>query len=164
MLAKSLSGEEGDKPLRDLINLGENEINAAVDSFSKDLRRQLSQARDTLRQRFDIADKKASAVAKGSADGVSIVTKFKTYKMSTGKVEDYYLGLNSRIGTFPDLLKHGSLSLVAVAEMSGFTFVENQHNDSLPQERQISISPWAFGKSTMKCGDTMFILPPETTG
>ena len=96
MLARSLpvSGGQGDISLREFSKLEENEVNTAVEVFSEGLRRLLMQAKDTLRQMFNNVDKRASE-AENSA-----VAKFKSFKMSTGKVADYHRGLSSRIGTF----------------------------------------------------------------
>ena len=108
MLAKSLpvSGGQGDQPLRDFSRLDENEINAAVEVFSEGLRRLLMQAKDTTKQMFDTVDQKALEAAKDSADGASAVSKFKTFKMRTGKVGEYHEGLFSRIGK---MILHWSL-------------------------------------------------------
>jgi hypothetical protein len=56
------------------------------------------QAKDTMKQMFESVDEKTLEAAKGSADGVSAAYKFKTFKMSTCKVEEYHTGLSSRIG------------------------------------------------------------------
>ncbi len=64
------------------------------------LTRQLMTKKTVLRQMFDSLDKKVSEAAKESAGGVSGVSKFKTFKMSTGKVTEYFEGLSSRIGMF----------------------------------------------------------------
>jgi hypothetical protein len=102
MLARSLpvSGGPGDKPLRDFSRLADNEIDTAVEVFSKGLKLLLSSARASSRQMFDSTDKKSAEAAKDLADGVSAVSKYKTYKMSTGTVDEYHKGLVSRIGMF----------------------------------------------------------------
>jgi hypothetical protein len=100
MLTKCLpvDGGHGDQPLRDLSRLGEDDLNIAVDVFSDGLRRLLLEAKSALRQMFDSVDKKACEAAKDSAGGFSAVSKFKTFKMNTGTVTDYHIGLSSRIG------------------------------------------------------------------
>ncbi len=105
LLAKSLPviGGEGDQPLRNFSRLGENEIDTVVEVFSEGLRRILIEARTASRQIFDNMNKKASEAANDLAGGDSAGSKFKTFKMSTGKVTDYYKGLSSRIGTFYEL-------------------------------------------------------------
>jgi hypothetical protein len=102
MLARSLpvSSGQGDQPLRDFGRLADVEIDAAVEVFSKGLKLLLSTARASTRQMFDSMDKKAFEAAKDLADGVSAVSKYKTFKMSTGKVADYHEGLSSRIGMY----------------------------------------------------------------
>jgi hypothetical protein len=102
MLARSLpvSGGQGDQPLRDFSRLGEDGIDTAVEVFSEGLRRLLMQAKDSTKQMFDTVDDKVLEAAKDSADGVSAASKFKTFKMSTGTIEEYHEGLSSRIGEF----------------------------------------------------------------
>jgi hypothetical protein len=102
MLARSLpvSGGQGDQPLRDFSRLSEDGINTAVEVFSEGLRRLLMQLKDTTKQMFDSVDIKAADAARDSTYGVSVASKFKTFKMTTGKVEEYHEGLSSRIGTF----------------------------------------------------------------
>ena len=102
MLAKSLpvSGGPGDQPLRDFSRLDDNEIDIAVQVFSEGLKLLLSSARASSRQMFDSTDKKASEAAQDSADGVSAESKYKTFKMRTGTVDEYHEGLVSRIGMF----------------------------------------------------------------
>ncbi len=102
LLARSLpvSAGPGDQPLRDFSRLDEDTISTAVDVFSWGLKRLLLREQATLMQVFKNVDEKASA-AKDEA--VSVVTKFKTFKMSTGKVADYYVGLAGRIGKSLDL-------------------------------------------------------------
>ncbi len=97
MLARSLplSDGKGDQPLRDFSRLSDDGINAAINVFSKGLQLLLIKARASLRQSFDSMDKKASEAAAG---GVSAISKFKTFKMSTGNVNQYHQGLSSRIG------------------------------------------------------------------
>jgi hypothetical protein len=100
LLARSLPirGGQGDQPLRDFSRLRVDEIDTAVDAFRVGLRRLLLEAKTTTKQMFDNVDKKASEAAKDSAGGISAVSKFKSFKMSTGKIADYYEGLISRIG------------------------------------------------------------------
>jgi hypothetical protein len=100
MLARSLpvDGGPGDKPLRDFSRLGDDEIETAVEVFSAGLKLLLISARASSRQMFQSTDKKASDAAKDLADGVSAVSKYKTFKMSTGSVGDYHDDLASRIG------------------------------------------------------------------
>ena len=99
ILARSLpiSGGQGDQPLRDFSRLREDQIDAAVQAFGVGLTRLLLEEKATLRQMFDQVDRKASEAAANSASAAS---KFKTFKMSTGKVAEYHEGLSSRIGTF----------------------------------------------------------------
>jgi hypothetical protein len=102
MLARSLpvSGGAGDQSLRDFSRLGDDEIDTAVQVFAQGLKLLLISARASSRLMFDSTDKKAFEAAKDLADGVSAVSKFKTFKMSTGTVEHYHEGLTSRIGMF----------------------------------------------------------------
>ena len=95
-----ISDGQGDQPLRDFSRLGEDGIDTAVEVFSEGLKLLLSTARASTRQMFDSMDKKAFEAAKDLADGVSAVSKYKTFKMSTGKVADYHEGLSSRIGMY----------------------------------------------------------------
>ena len=101
LLARSLpvSGGLGDQPLRDFSRLGDIDIDKAVVAFSEGLKALLITARAASRQMFESMDAKASEAAKDLANGVSAVSKFTTFKMSTGKVIDYSKGLSSRIGT-----------------------------------------------------------------
>jgi hypothetical protein len=137
MLASSLPVRDGqgDKPLRDFNRLSEDEINTAADAFREGLKRLLMTAQHASRQMLDKADKMAIEVAKESADGVSAVSKFKTYKMSTGNVSDYHAGLFSRIGT---ALLHLCLAHTVSAKSP----------NAASQERRTSISPTASGRST----------------
>ncbi len=118
MLASSLPvlDGQGDKPLRDFNRLSEDEINAAADAFREGLKRLLLTAQQASRQMFDRADKMAVEAAKESADDVSAVSKFKTYKMSTGNVSDYHAGLSSRIGTSLHHLCLGACLISAAAD------------------------------------------------
>ena len=102
LLASSLpiSSGQGDQPLRDLSRLSEDQIGAAVEAFRGGLTRLLLDAKTKLRQMFEVADKKAFDAAQDLASGVSAVSKFKTFKMSTGKVADFHHGLSSRVGKF----------------------------------------------------------------
>jgi hypothetical protein len=102
LLASSLpiSCGQGDQPLRDFSRLREDEIYDAVEAFREGLTRLLMESKTKLRQIFEAADEKAIQAANDSARGVSAVTKFKTFKMSTGKVAEYYSGLSGRIGKF----------------------------------------------------------------
>ncbi len=97
MLARSLpvSGSQGDQPLRDFSRLSEFAINIAVEALSDGLKRLLKEAQATARCMFDSVDKKASEASKDSA-----VSKFTTFKMSTGTVQNYHKGLADRIGAF----------------------------------------------------------------
>jgi hypothetical protein len=101
MLARCLpvSGGMGDQPLRDFSKLGEDEINAAVEVFGEGLKRLLFEAKATSKKMFESTDEKAKNAAKDSANGVSAGRKFKTFKMSTGTVDDFYKGVSSRVGT-----------------------------------------------------------------
>jgi hypothetical protein len=105
ILARSLpiSSGQGDQPLRDFSRLHEDEINLAVEVFSKGLKRLLMQAKATSRQMFDSMDEKASEAAKDTASSVSAASKYKTFKMSTGKVEAYYEGISGRVGALLNL-------------------------------------------------------------
>jgi hypothetical protein len=100
MLARSLpvSGGQGDQPLRDFSRLDEDDINTTVKVFSEGLRRLLMEAKEAARVMFSSVDKKALEASKDSAGGVSVVSKYKTFKMSTGKVKEYFEGISSRIG------------------------------------------------------------------
>ncbi len=100
LLARSLpvSGGQGAQPLRDFSRLDDIEINTAVEVFSAGLKRLLITAQATSRLMFENMDKKAFEASKDLADGVSAVSKFKTFKMSTGNVADFYEGLFSRTG------------------------------------------------------------------
>ena len=102
LLAKSLpiTSGQGDQPLRDFSRLSVEEIDTTVNAFRVGLRRLLLEAKTTTKHMFANVDKKAVEAAKDSADGISAVSKFKSFKMSTGKVADYYNGLACRIGTF----------------------------------------------------------------
>ena len=102
LLASSLpiSSGHGDQPLRDLSRLSEDQIDAAVEAFRGGLTRLLMDAKTKLRQMFQDADRKAHDAAQDLASGVSVVSKFKTFKMSTGTVADYHDHLSSRIGKF----------------------------------------------------------------
>ena len=105
MLARSLpvNGGQGDQPLRDFSRLGEDEINAAVEAFSAGLRTLLIKAQSASKNMFANTDKKASEAAQDSADGFSAASKFKTFKMSTGSVAEYFEGLSSRVGMHSSL-------------------------------------------------------------
>ena len=104
MLASSLpvSGNKGDQALRDFSRLRDEDIEIAVEAFTVGLRRLLGEEKAAMGQIFDNIDRKARA-AMGLANGVSAVSKFKCFKMSTGKVADYHNGLSRRIGTPPNL-------------------------------------------------------------
>jgi hypothetical protein len=105
ILAKSLPvyDVKGDKPLRDVSTLSDDAIDAAVDAFSQGLKKLLPTERDVLKKMFDSAEVKASEEASEEASdltvGVSVVSKFKTYRMNTGTVDDFFHGLSSKIGT-----------------------------------------------------------------
>ena len=68
-------------------------IDTAVKVFSEGLKLLLISVRARTRR----MDKNASEAAKDLVDGVSAVSKYKPFKMSTGTVSDYHEGLASRI-------------------------------------------------------------------
>jgi hypothetical protein len=100
MLSRSLpvSGGQGDQPLRDFGRLREDKIDRAVEAFKVGLKRLLLEEKDSIMKMFDNVDRKASEAAKDTAKGVSAVSKFKSFKICTGKVADFHDGLSSRIG------------------------------------------------------------------
>jgi hypothetical protein len=91
-------GGPGDQVLRSVSKLGADEIHATVDVFSRALRGLILEAIANLQQMFSRVDEKAMEAAKGS-DGA--VAKFKTFKMSTGTVDDYVRGISERVGRLP---------------------------------------------------------------
>jgi hypothetical protein len=141
MLASSLpiGGGQGDQPLRDFSRLREDEIDTAVEAFKVGLRRLLLEAKASMRQMFDNVDAKASEAARDSASGVSAVSKFKSFKMSTGTVADYHDGLSSRIGTFLDFILNEVFMYFQL-------YLQSLHG--VLQERRIPTSPWASRMST----------------
>jgi hypothetical protein len=100
MLARSfpICGGPGDQTLRNVSRLCADEINATVDVYSAALRLVLLEAQVNLQQMFNRVDKKAAEAAMEGA--VSAVSKFKTFKMSTGAVKDYVEGISSRVGMY----------------------------------------------------------------
>jgi hypothetical protein len=117
LLARSLpvSSGQGAQPLRDFSRLDDVEINTAVEVFSAGLKRLLIPAQATSRLKFENMDKKAFEASKDLADGVSAVSKFKTFKMSKGTVTDFYEGLSSRTGMLNcfDLILYNPFPLAA---------------------------------------------------
>jgi hypothetical protein len=99
MLARSIpvSDSQGDQPLRDFSRLDEAAINTILEAFSDGLQRLLIEAQASARQMYKGTGTEA---AKNSASGASTVLKFKTFKISTGTVQNDHKGLADRIGTF----------------------------------------------------------------
>jgi hypothetical protein len=100
MLARSFPIRDGpgDQTLRNVSRLGTDGIHATVDAFSAALRRVLLEAQVNLQQMFGRVDDKAAEAAMEGA--VTAVSKFKTFKMSTGTVKDYVEGISSRVGMY----------------------------------------------------------------
>jgi hypothetical protein len=170
LLASSLpiSSGQGDQPLRDLSRLSEDQIDAAVDAFRSGLTRLLMDAIPKLRQMFKIADKNASDAARDLANGVSSVSKSKTFKMSTGDVTDFHKGLSSRIGkfclTWVSIMSTIHYCLHKYTRYSVVPAPTDPMRHVLFQERRIPISPRASMRSTASCGGSTLSSRPATTG
>jgi hypothetical protein len=98
MLARSfpICGQ-GHEALRNMSLLGDKDIETTINVFSEALRGVLVSAQADLRRMFEVVDAKAADAAKGQ---FSAVSKFKTFKMKTGTVKDYFEGIAIRVGTF----------------------------------------------------------------
>lgn len=82
---------DGDQ-LRELSKINAEQLDVAADAASQGLKQLLSDAQVHLKQMFDAMDAKALQQGSGSS------SKFKTFKMSTGNVKQYFEGLVGRIG------------------------------------------------------------------
>jgi Ca2+-binding EF-hand superfamily protein len=91
LLARCLTLKSGDldDPICELTKLSEANLDEAVGVFCKGLRRILTEAQAQLKNSF------AAMKEQGLSDGHS---KFQTFNMSSGNVEDFHLGLAQRIG------------------------------------------------------------------
>ena len=93
MLAACLETSESNvDPLLAISRLDSERMSAAIEAFSYGMRLMIGKAQTQLIDTFARMDAKAQEAADGSA------AKFKTFKMSTGKVSDYFKGLAERIG------------------------------------------------------------------
>ena len=92
ILSFCISYEDCEDPLRAVTKLKASEICAAVDVFSEGVKNLVMEYQSELKACYDDMDKKSSSVSSG------ISSKFQTFKMSCGQVDDFYCGLMGRVG------------------------------------------------------------------
>jgi hypothetical protein len=84
--------KEGQDPLREVSRLSSDELRAAAMAFGEGLETMLGDAVGELRKCYAEMDRMAAA----SADTAG--SKFQTFKMSSGSVDDFHSGLQGRVG------------------------------------------------------------------
>ncbi len=92
LLAQCLSFKEGDDPLREVSSLSSDEVRVSVTAYTESLQTILSDAVGELKKCYAEMDR----LAKQSANDAG--SKFQTFKMSSGGVEDFHNGLQGRVG------------------------------------------------------------------
>ena len=94
MLAYCVSYGACEDPLRAVSRLSPREISLAVDSFCGGVKKLLIEYQGELKRCYEDMDRKGSDGSSG------ISSKFQTFKMSCGKVDDFYCGLMGRVGQY----------------------------------------------------------------
>jgi hypothetical protein len=92
LLAHCLSFKESDDQLREVSSLSSDELCASIKAYSKCLQTILTNALDELKKCYAEMDRMTA----DSANEAN--SKFQTFKMSSGKVEDFHRGLQGRVG------------------------------------------------------------------
>jgi hypothetical protein len=92
LLARCLSFKESDDPLREVSRLSSDELRTSTKAFTEGLQAILSDALSELRKCYAEMDK----ITDQSTNDAS--SKFQTFKMSSGSVEDFHRGLHGRVG------------------------------------------------------------------
>ncbi len=91
LLAHCLSFNEGDEPLKEVSRLSSDEMSAAMTAYCESLQPILAHAVRDLRRCY------AEMAAVEEKESLSS-SKFQTFKMSSGSVEDFHSGLHGRVG------------------------------------------------------------------
>jgi hypothetical protein len=92
LLAHCLSFKESDDPLREISRLSSDELSVSIIAYSGKLKQILADSLSELNKCFAETERMAAS----GADVAS--SKFQTFKMSAGSVEDFHLGLHGRVG------------------------------------------------------------------
>jgi hypothetical protein len=90
LLAHCLSFKQGDDPLREVSRLSSDELRAVTNAYCESLHLMLMEAVRELNLCYAEMDNTAGLADAGS--------KFQTFKMSSGSVEDFHNGLQGRVG------------------------------------------------------------------
>jgi hypothetical protein len=94
LLAHCLSFKftQGDDPLREVSRLSTDELRASANAFGEGVETILGDAVGELKKCFAEMDRMAAESAATAS------SKFQTFKMSSGSVEDFHSGLQGRVG------------------------------------------------------------------
>jgi hypothetical protein len=86
--------KEGDDPLREVSRLSSAELRASANAFGESVETILGDAVGELKKCYAEMDRMAAESASSAS------SKFQTFKMSSGSVEDFHSGLQGRVGAF----------------------------------------------------------------
>ncbi len=92
LFAHCLSFKEGYDSLREVSRLSSDELRASMNAYCESLQIILPDAVGQLKKCFAQMDRVAAESASEAG------SKFQTFKMSSGKVEDFHIGLQGRVG------------------------------------------------------------------
>jgi hypothetical protein len=92
LLAHCLSFKGGDDPLREVSRLSSDELCSSTNAYGESVQTILKDALGELKMAYSAMDRMAA----GSAGEER--SKFQTFKMSSGSVEDFHIGLHGRVG------------------------------------------------------------------
>ena len=92
LLARCLSFKESDDPLREVSRLSSDELRALTKAFTEGLLTILSDSLSELKKCYTEMDRMTDLSANDAS------SKFQTFKMSSGSVEDFHSGLHGRVG------------------------------------------------------------------
>ncbi len=93
LLAQCLSFKESDDPLREVSRLSSDEVHISVTAYTESLQTTLTDALGELKKYYAAMDKLAKQSAKDAS------SKLKTFKMRSGGVDAFHIGLQGRVGT-----------------------------------------------------------------
>ncbi len=88
----SFKFKEADDPLREVSRLSSDELRASANAFGEGVETILGDAVGELKRCFAEMDRMAAESAAAAS------SKFQTFKMSSGSVEDFHSGLQGRVG------------------------------------------------------------------
>ncbi len=92
LLAHCLSFKESKDPLREVSRLSSDELRASINAYGESVHKILADAFGELKVCYAEMDRMAAECASEAK------SKFQTFKMSSGSVEDFHRGLYGRVG------------------------------------------------------------------